>query len=148
MVRCGSFLIAYLRRIHHGEQMVFDYCFGVTFALTACGGESKIDPTDIGDPERVSAIFEDGGGVALACSKCHALEDGSDLDRFGPSLMGVAERAATRVPEMSAIDYLRESIVDPSFYLVEGYHDAMLKSYARMLSEEDLDAMIALMLTQ
>ncbi len=49
---------------------------------------------------------------------------------------------------MSAEEYLRESIVDPSAFVVEGYSDAMPKSFRILLSEEDIDNLVAFLLTQ
>ena len=66
----------------------------------------------------------------------------------GPSFQGISERAGDRVPGMSAVDYLRQSIVDPSAYLVEGFDDNMAKSFRILISEEDIDNLVAFLLTQ
>jgi hypothetical protein len=49
---------------------------------------------------------------------------------------------------LSAEEYLRESIVDPAAYIVEGYPDGMPKAYKILLSEEDIDNLVAFLLTQ
>jgi len=49
---------------------------------------------------------------------------------------------------MSAEVYLRESIVDPSAYIVEGYSDYMPKGFKFLLSEEDIDNLVAFLRTQ
>ena len=68
---------------------------------------------------------------------------------LGPSFQGISERAGDRVPELSAVEYLRQSIVDPSAYVVEGFIDrAMPKNYRLLISEEDIDNLIAFLLTQ
>ena len=51
------------------------------------------------------------------------------------------------MPGLSAEEYLRESIVDPAAYIVEGYLGIM-QSYKFLLSEEDIDNLIAFILTQ
>jgi len=43
----------------------------------------------------------------------------------GPSFQGISKRAGDRVPGLSAVEYLRQSIVDPSAYMVEGFVDIM-----------------------
>jgi hypothetical protein len=49
---------------------------------------------------------------------------------------------------LSAEEYLRESIVDPVAYIVDGYLvDAMPKGYKILLSEEDIDSLVAFLLT-
>jgi hypothetical protein len=65
-----------------------------------------------------------------------------------PSFQDISKRAGERVPELSAVEYLRQSIVDPSAYVVEGFDDYMMKGYRFMLSEEDVDALVAFLLTQ
>ncbi len=53
------------------------------------------------------------------------------------------------MPGLSAEEYLRESIVDPAAYTVDGYFaDAMPKVYKILLSEEDVDGLVAFLLTQ
>ena len=48
---------------------------------------------------------------------------------------------------ISAEDYLRQSITQPSIYLVDGYADIMYKDYAERLSEEDINNLIAYLMT-
>jgi cytochrome c2 len=126
---------------------------GLAATLAACGGESAINPLDVGDLERGREIFETGGGVTsveISCSQCHSL-DGTvrTSESAGPSLQGISERAGDRVPELSAIEYLKQSIVDPSAYVVEGFKDnRMPKAYNVFLGEEDIDNLVAFMLTQ
>jgi mono/diheme cytochrome c family protein len=71
------------------------------------------------------------------CAACHGAQDGA-----GPSLGGMADRAATRVPGQSAADYLRESIVNPGEYLVEGYENIMPAGYGDQFSEHELDSLV------
>ena len=117
--------------------------------LAACGGGSTIDPLEIGDPERGREIFETGGGVISGnCAGCYRMDGSVGAPPQGPSLQGISERAGDRVPELSAVEYLRQSIVDPSAFLVEGFDDNMAKGFGILLSEEDIDDLVAFMLTQ
>src|SRR5688572_23527852 len=90
-------------------------------------------------------IYETGGAAELPCATCHSL-DGSDL--VGPSFEGVSERAATRIEGVSAEDYIHQSIITPSQYVVPEYTDAMPKTYSQKLSEEDIDNVVAFLMTQ
>jgi cytochrome c2 len=110
-----------------------------------------VDPLEIGDPENGAKLFETGGELAyFGCVACHTL-DGSEADTIkhgGPSLLGISERAGSRVADTSAEDYLRESILDPSAYVVEGYGNDMEKAYRYLLSEDEINDLIAFLLTQ
>ena len=61
----------------------------------------------------------------------------------------MGERAATRIAGMSAADYIHESIVDPSAYVVSGFPDnVMPKNFADKFSAQDISDLIAYILTQ
>ena len=80
------------------------------------------------------------------CQICHSLEPGRQL--VGPSLAGIAVTAQSRVSGQTAEEYLRESILDPDAYIVEGYRSGqMLPIYEEQLSEDEIDALIRFMLT-
>ena len=100
--------------------------------LAACGNgdaNTTAPAATVGDPERGREIWDDGGGVLEGggCQECHSL-DGSEStfpNLRAPTWQGVSGRAGDRVPGLSAEEYLRESIVDPAAYIVEGYPDIM-----------------------
>ena len=93
-----------------------------------------------------SLYLEDTLGTNAGCRICHSLDPGTVL--VGPSFDGVATRAATRVPGLSAEAYLRQSILDPDAYVVDGFPAGqMLQSYGELLTAEDIDNLIAFLLT-
>lgn len=126
-----------------------------TTVLVPCSTASAVEPEPVVDPERGREVYEDRNRTR--CTQCHTL-DGSDI-RGGPSLLGISERAGDRIPELSAVEYLQQSILEPSAYLVEGFEDKM-KIYqvvdpdevdfliAGMIIQEELDDLIAFLLTQ
>jgi mono/diheme cytochrome c family protein len=99
------------------------------------------------DPSAGRDIFLDNRiGANTGCRICHSLEPGQRL--VGPSLAGVGRAAEARVPGLTAEQYLRQSIVDPDAYLVEGFQPgAMLPNVAEILSEQQLDDLVAFLLT-
>jgi cytochrome c2 len=123
--------------------------------ITACSTAFSVEPEPVGNPERGQEVYEDRNRTR--CTQCHTL-DGSNI-RGGPSLLGISERAGDRKPEMSAVDYLQQSLLDPSAYIVEGFEDKM-KMYQvvdpdevdfllpGMLTQEELDDLTAFLLTQ
>lgn len=90
-----------------------------------------------GDPARGEALF------AQACAACHGAQPGA-----GPALVGMGERAATRVEGLSAEEYLHQSIVEPGAYVVEGFANIMPGMYGTQYDESQLQDLIAYILTQ
>ena len=99
------------------------------------------------DPSAGRDIFLDTRiGANTGCRICHSLEPGQRL--VGPSLAGVAAAAGTRVPGLTAEEYLRQSIIEPDAYIVEGFQPgAMLPDVADDLTEQQLDDLVAFLLT-
>jgi nitric oxide reductase subunit C len=79
------------------------------------------------------------------CSTCHALKP--DVIVVGPSLAGIATRAGTRIPGMDAEAYIRDSILHPSDYIVEGYPDAMVRDFGTILTADQINDLIAFLMT-
>ena len=92
-------------------------------------------------------LFESSGfGANLGCEICHSTAPGAN--GVGPSLAGVGLAAGDRVPGIGAEEYLRESILDPDAYVVEGYPSGqMLPVYAERLTDDEVDALVAYLLT-
>jgi nitric oxide reductase subunit C len=110
---------------------------------------------DSEDPVARGQHLFNGAG---ACAGCHALAPGVTL--VGPSLAGIASRAAERVKDPayagdadSGEAYLRESILAPSRYLVPGERYAaggqsfMPETYAQTLEPEQIDHLVAYLAT-
>lgn len=80
-----------------------------------------------------------------ACSTCHALEP--DVVIVGPSLAGIATRAGTRVPDLSAEQYIRNSMLNPGDFVVPGFENVMVQNLGDMLSSDQINDIIAFLLT-
>jgi cytochrome c2 len=110
--------------------------------------ESAAEDTEVtGDAEAGQVLFTTFVAEAsFACNTCHLPDSESML--IGPGLQNVGERAATRVEGLSAPEYIRQSIVEPSAYVVEGFVDNLMpKVYAQVFSDEDLDNLVAYLLS-
>jgi mono/diheme cytochrome c family protein len=83
--------------------------------------------------------------AGIACSTCHRVDSEERL--VGPGLLNVGIRAATRVKGQSAVTYLRDSIVNPSVYVVEGYAGIMPKTWGKVFTEAEIDDIISYLLT-
>jgi cytochrome c len=109
---------------------------------TAAGTQAASASAGQGDPKHGQQIFTGVG----TCSTCHDVAQGIQI--VGPSLKGVATRAATRKPGMSASDYLHESIVNPNAYVVQGFVGGVMpQNFAKTLSAKDIDDLVAYLLT-
>ena len=79
------------------------------------------------------------------CISCHSLRP--DLTITGPSLDGLASRAGQRMPGIDAREYLRLSITAPGDFLVDDFSNLMQPDFAEKLSAEEMDALIAFLMT-
>ena len=158
-----------LRFVKKSYFFMFGFCS--LFLLTACGGAVQPTPTattvpatatamptftpeppttPVPDPARGQLLYELGpeGVYEPFCSNCHTL---TNIDHLGPGFEGIADRAATRVPELSAEEYIRQSIVDPEAYIVEGNWpegEFMPTNYAEAYSEQNIIDLVAFLMTQ
>ncbi len=100
-----------------------------------------------GDPVMGERLFNDQVfGARAGCTICHSL-DPNQL-KAGPSLAGVATRAASRVPGLSAEAYLRQSILEPNAYVVEGYPSGQMPAnFKTLLSDSQVQDIVAFLLT-
>ena len=85
-----------------------------------------------------------------ACFACHNLEE-RQVDLYGqngPNFADLYERAGTRVEGMTAEEYVYESIVNPTAFVVETYEQAgqMPQNFAEKLSEDEIQALVAWLL--
>lgn len=116
----------------------------------AAGATAPSDPVAQGQ-----ALF---GAAPASCFACHSTAPGVTM--AGPSLAGVAARAAQRPGSgdyaggaADAEGYIRESIVQPSAYLVPGSlfsasgRSFMPDNYGQLLSEQQIDQLVAYLMT-
>jgi mono/diheme cytochrome c family protein len=99
-----------------------------------------------GDASAGETIFHEGKGSAPACVNCHAAEPGPFA--LGPVMTGISERAGSRVEGMSAADYLHQSILNPGDYIVPGFRPVMPPTYGENLTEQDIEDIIAYLMTR
>jgi mono/diheme cytochrome c family protein len=95
-------------------------------------------PEEIEDPvARGRQVYLDNG-----CGGCHTV-DGLSAGTIGPDQSKIGTTAATRIPGMSAENYILESITDPSVFVVDGYpDDVMPKIYSEISGLDDLVAFL------
>lgn len=107
-----------------------------------CGGDavSGEDPAEWEDLLQETVLEEQPG-----CSTCHSLEPGEVI--VGPSLAGIGARAGDRVEGLTAKEYVEQSIRDPDAYVVQGYDEGTMPSWDGILSDAQVEALVAYLLT-
>lgn len=102
----------------------------------------------LGDIERTPEAFIAAGEAIFhgkgKCATCHTIGGGATKPRC-PDLENIGKRAQNRKPNMSARDYLIESLYMPSAYLVPGYGNIMPEVWKPpiSLSSLEIEAVIA-----
>jgi mono/diheme cytochrome c family protein len=111
-----------------------------TVPLAACSGIGG------GSVATLTSIEQQGQAVyTLRCAQCHALTPETVV--IGPSLAGIATRAASRVPGYDTQTYLETSILIPEDYLVEGFSNTMPTNFGKELTSEEFAALVAYLMT-
>ena len=119
--------------------------------LSACGGDNApaVAPAAPETIDEDVALF-----TAKGCIACHAVEPGDDRGLQGPSMIGLVSRSEETIASPNYQGqaetvriYLRESIIKPRAYLVEGYEPIMPNAYQVILLEEELTALVDYLLT-
>ncbi len=88
----------------------------------------------VGQDELISdgkQLFEDN------CAMCHGAESG-----MGPAFDGMASRAASRVSGQTAQQYIHQSIVNPSAFVVPGYSNMMPENFGQTLDAEQINSLV------
>ena len=97
------------------------------------------------DQTRPQAI--DGRNLFLTkgCTSCHSLVGVSTTGQIGPDLTDLADRAGNRVEDLEAEGYIRQSVLDPEAFVVDGFSPLMP---TLPLDTEELDALVEFLLAE
>jgi mono/diheme cytochrome c family protein len=110
--------------------------------MAACSAPADQPPA----PPTLDAQQQLGQSVFnLRCAQCHATVENTVV--IGPSLYGIANRAATRVEGYDAEAYIERSILLPNDYLVDEYTPTMPTNFGKELTSEELSAVVAYLMT-
>lgn len=125
--------------------------------LAACGG-GKVSSTGggAGNASNGDKLFHQtslGKSNAPGCATCHSTEAGKAL--VGPSLAGLGVGAADIIKgadykgkAKTSEEYVRESIVDPNVYVVQGFSSGiMYQNYGKDLGEGEVNDLVAYLMS-
>lgn len=92
--------------------------------------------------------IERGKNVFMAhCKRCHVMPQIGDSQAFGPDLSGISSTAGSRRDGLDGEGYIRESVLIPAKFIVEGFEAAASeKSCGGVLTETELAALSAYLL--
>jgi mono/diheme cytochrome c family protein len=92
------------------------------------------------DMVKVGREIMEGKGL---CTTCHTIGKSGAL-RF-PDLDGIGARAKSRIPGMSEVDYLAQSLYEPNTFIVPGFNPGMpvINQPPIGLSDEEILTVIA-----
>jgi mono/diheme cytochrome c family protein len=104
--------------------------------------EETVMRTDLSPVEMVAIGREITEGKGL-CRTCHTIGQSGAL-RF-PDLEGIGARAETRIPGMSDVEYLAQSLYEPDAFIVPGFNPGMPPAHRPPigLTDEEILAVIA-----
>jgi mono/diheme cytochrome c family protein len=124
---------------------VFMICLALLLA-TGCGGKSG-DEEQAGSVQAGEKLFKQAViGTQPGCATCHSLD--ADVTIVGPSLAGISSRAGERVSGLSAEEYVRQSILEPNAYTVEGFSANIMPTvWSDVLTKEQVDDLTAFLLS-
>jgi len=114
--------------------------------LAACGGVKTVSPLPqtvegklptttqpTGDPAAGKQLFS-----AQGCGACHTYQPAASTGKVGPDLdhLSADAQKANRGP---LPDYVHESIVDPNAYVVPGFQQGVMPSFASLSPQQVAD---------
>jgi mono/diheme cytochrome c family protein len=125
-------------------------------ATSAPPTETPVPPTETpaaaaavgaGDPANGKVIFNTVfEQTNFACATCHYPDKEDRL--IGPGLKGISQRAAQRVPGETNAQYIHQSIVNPSAYVVPDYPDGLMpQNWGQVLTEQQINDLVAYLMT-
>ena len=138
-----------------GGCAILVLCLGLCVLAIGAVATYRVGDVNMGQRGPVVTSVEGEGEIpsgeqvftSAGCSACHSLSP--EVTKVGPSLAGIAQRAATMDPEMTAEMYITESILDPRAYVVEGYRsEIMPDNYAQLLSDQELKALVEFLMAK
>lgn len=109
--------------------------------VASCGGGEGGDELSGEELFSQTVLAEQAG-----CSTCHSLEPGDVI--VGPSLAAIGLDAGNRVEGLSAAEYIRQSILDPQAYVVDGFAAGTMPTWDGVLSDPQVDALVDYLVTQ
>lgn len=117
----------------------------VLIVSAACGGDDNSElatsePSTPPPPTGTAPTHGDPPPSFQACSGCHSTGTNTIV---GPEFEGFKDRAGSRVPGLTAVEYVTQSIKDPGTFIVPGFPNVMPKNFSDTLTEGEIADLVA-----
>jgi mono/diheme cytochrome c family protein len=125
-------------------------------ALAGCGGGKVVTPTGpVEGPLPTTTAAAAKGNAAAGkqvftangCGGCHTYKPAGASGTQGPDLDKLPE-LAQKANQGSVDEFTRQSIVNPSAYVEQGFPDIMPKNYGQSLDQKQLADLVAFLTTK
>jgi cytochrome c oxidase subunit 2 len=118
-------------------------------AAEETGPEAVATPPGQGNVDEEGVLEGRNLFIQLGCGGCHTLEDAGAVGSVGPILDGIGLTAEGRLAEMDAEEYIRQSILNPDAYIVEGYDSGLMPANnTDRLSDGEVETLVQYLLAQ
>lgn len=119
------------------KDMASDIAAYVGYAAAKRGQDSgQLASAGLAQAKTGEQIF-----TAAGCAGCHTFGPAGSNGNIGPSLDQLKDGAGNMQPGKSAEDYVRESIEDPSSFIVKGYSNVM-PQFKGKLTDQQIQALV------
>lgn len=115
----------------------------LSLGAAACSSDEPAPPATVQAVTSTGRdLFEERiVGINPGCVTCHSLQEGVTI--VGPSLFDVSSRD----PELTDAQYIRESIVAPDSFVVEGFSAGQMSAdWETYLSDAQIDSLVDFLL--
>lgn len=119
-----------------------------TTEATAIPSQPSATPRPIGGVTAEEIILNAG------CGNCHKIGDIGEAHKVGPDLSYIGLTAEDRVPDMSAEDYIKQSILEPNAYLAPECPNTsclpniMPQNFSMRLTDSQMETLVAFLMDQ
>jgi cytochrome c553 len=120
------------------------------FVLAACSSQSSGSGAgDVANGKKLYNSATLGTNSSPGCVSCHNYDASKGKNDKAPYTAGTAVRSEARVAGMSGADYIKESILKPDAYVVEGFKAGdMYKNWAKELNDQQIADLVAYLVTE
>lgn len=132
--------------------LVFGAAFALTSSAPAVPAASLAADTYLDTVNTLLANADPANGALLVaqhgCIVCHRTGAPNGI---APAFTGLADRAATRRPPLTAAAYIYEAIINPGVFTAhdgsDAYASAMPQNFAQILTPQEIGDIVAYLLT-